>query len=750
MKKYLILWVVILTMSHNLFAQERISNLITPVSYFVNHLKPLSMLSDSLNIYKQASIIGISGIGKTQLVRMYAYENKNNYDLIWFFDCNLDLNMEFLKLAMALNKFARANIPEDSVTAKSEVMNYLANQSKWLLVFDNLKINQNKKVQDLINWEHNGNVIFCSQDSAILPSAIAITAFNKDDTIILANNILENQDQTSAEFLASEFNGYPILIVQGAQLLNKVQGLDKEEYKKKIHESADKIKLNISLAIKELSPTAARLLHKIALINNQNFSKQLLSVITDNPDTLSDDIYQISKFMLISNTDHDESNPVFEMHDVIAQKILEINGDRSNESCLENIIDKLTKSIPESVVKGRVFRSGKTIKENIEIIVKNEAKYNINIYKILGLKLHLIIQYVGSLDYYNAEKLIEWFNKNDSNGSFKLLLMNNDEKSKYATYLGLIGAYHRKRSENRKAIEYYLRAKEIFDSVKYYENWKCDILYQLAMSQVLLGRIEEGKRNISAMEKMYNDGVVERADKATLYFVTANLFFAQGKYNEALEQINSTMDTCIKSGMDKNDLLLTHIYLLKAELLNSIGKYNEAYAQAQQLYDMQKPVKKKNHEVFARIYTQTSKSELGIGMVAEGHKHINSAIDILLADESRNPKNVDYSEDPDLAAAYVTQGDIFFAQDRLKEAIDSYMDAQKIYFYLYKDDRKNVAHVSYLYTQGAKASCLAKDLYHYQCFGRFQVREFGAEHPNTTNMLKYCNNYNMDLWQGDN
>lgn len=28
------------------------------------------------------------------------------------------------------------------------------------------------------------------------------------------------------------FSGYPILIVQGAQLLNKVKGLDKEEYKK--------------------------------------------------------------------------------------------------------------------------------------------------------------------------------------------------------------------------------------------------------------------------------------------------------------------------------------------------------------------------------------------------------------------------------------------------------------------------------------------------------------------------------------
>jgi len=181
-------------MSHNSFAYERITNLITPVSYFVNHIKQLNSLKNNLSKYRQVSIVGLSGMGKTQIARMYAYENKSNYNIIWFFDCNLDLNNEFLKLAKTLNKLMKANISEDTMLAKQEVMNYLTHQNKWLLVFDNLKVNDNKRIQDLVNWEHNGNVIFCSQDSEMLPHTIEMTAFNKEDAVTLASNLLKSKD----------------------------------------------------------------------------------------------------------------------------------------------------------------------------------------------------------------------------------------------------------------------------------------------------------------------------------------------------------------------------------------------------------------------------------------------------------------------------------------------------------------------------------------------------------------------------
>ncbi|WP_187145885.1 hypothetical protein [Rickettsia massiliae] len=49
------------------------------------------------------------------------------------------------------------------------------------------------------------------------------------------------------------------------------------------------------------------------------------------------------------------------MHDVIAEKILQINGDKGNKEYLERSVTNLLNSIPKSLVKGRIFRNAKTI-----------------------------------------------------------------------------------------------------------------------------------------------------------------------------------------------------------------------------------------------------------------------------------------------------------------------------------------------------------------------------------------------------
>ncbi|MCC8371191.1 MAG: tetratricopeptide repeat protein [Rickettsia endosymbiont of Pseudomimeciton antennatum] len=747
MNKYFII-LILLILPHNSFAQQQISNFVTPVTYFVNHIQQLNLLKNNLIKHRQASIIGTSGMGETQLARMYSYENKNNYKLIWFIDCNLDINQELLKLAKEINSSAKSNlISEDIRLVRKEVMSYLSSQEKWLLVFDNLKISENKKVQEFVDWEHNGHVIFCSQDSEMLSNITKMTAFEKDDVITLANNILENNDPKVVKFLSKEFAGYPILIVQGTQLLNNVQGLDRAEYKREIQQSTDKIKLNIILAINELKPSAKKLLNKIALINNQGFSKELLKIITDDQSTINDDIYQLSKFALISNIDSHETNPVFEMHDVIAQKIAEINGNSNNKAYLEDIVTKLVGCVPKSGIKARIFRSAKTISENFEVILKNSEKYNLNIYKIMELNLQLMLQYYSSLNYYDVEKKVNWFNKVDQEGKFKLWLMNNDEKCAYARYIQAIGTYHRGCSNYRIAMKYSIRAKEIFDNMKFF-RWT--LFYALAICNSSLGQIQEAEKNIQIIEKMFNEGLIDKSEISYIHSAKAKLLFMQGKYTESLEQINKTIETSIKNGMSPDDLFLIGHYIVKIEILNYLKEYQKAYVQVERLYNLCKPSKKETHEIFGYIFIQMARSELGLGKLEQASDHVNKAISIFLSDEFRNPKDADYSEDPDLAASYVAQGDILFAQNKIKEAIESYNKAYTIYHYLYKDNRKNVAQVSYLYSQGAKAACTAKDLHSYKFFGKPQVKEFGVEHSNTVSMFEYCKQYDMDLWAKEN
>ena len=736
-----IIFVLILIFNNSSFASNKVSNLISPVSYFINHIKQFQLLDNNLKKHKNASLVGVSGIGKTQLARMYAYENKYNYDIIWFFDCNLDVNGEFLKLARQLNKVFKANISEDTGIAKSEVIDYLKHQDKWLLIFDNLKINENKKVQDLIDWEHNGNVIFCSQDKDRLLHSIEMTNFNKNDSITLANNILENVTKQQAEFLATSFNGYPILIVQAGQLLNQTKGLDLETYKKKILQSADKIKINITLAIKELNPSAVNLLYKIALTNNQAFSKDLLTYIADDKASLDDDIYQISKFALIANIDSNNENPIFEMHDIIAQKILEINGDKKDKEVLEKLIDNLLLATPNTIAEFHVFRSGKTIFENFKVISKYTEKYKVNLLKAMSLNLYLLTQYNNYSDYNGAEELVLWFNQHDNAKNFKSFLMNNDERARYADFLQSIARYYRNRhADFAKSVQYCIKSKDIYENVEGYEEQRADLFYQLALNELKVGNITNAEKYVLKLKG---------SPVTFINNVEAILFYLKGEYNLALDRLN----TLIKIRLNKikyDDLVLTANYILRVQILNSLNEYKEAYGQALQLYKMHKPTKKEDHLIFGRIYVQMARSELGLGNLDKASDHINKAIAILLTNENKEDKGAKFSENPDLAGGYVVRGDIYSILGEYDKAIKSYREAQGIYLYLYKDNIKNIAQVSYLYTKGAKAACKIKDLYHYKCFGEPQVKEFGKEHPNTIAMFEYCKDYNMDLWQEEN
>lgn len=735
----IVLWLI---MTNKVYAENKIHNLVEPVSYFVNHFKTLRELKANLSKYKKSSLVGMSGIGKTQVARTYAYDQKDEYSIIWFFDCNLDIDSQFVKLAKIINEKRHINLSIAPSSSREEVMKYLENKDNWLLVFDNLKVGDNKKVMHFSDWENNGHVVFCSQESEGLSNIIEILKFEERDTKTLAQNILQNSDEDVVRFLQETFQGYPILVVQGAQLLNHVKGLDKETYKKKIYQSSDKIRANILLASEKLSKTSRDLLDKIALINNQSFSRLVLEIITDNPNTLDEDIYELTKLAMISNIEWDNNSPIFEMHDVLVNNIQDINGENKNLKLLESITKKFTGAIPKNVVESQVFRARKTVFENLQILEKNSAKYKISPLALMELKLHLLTQYINNFDLNSSRTLVEWFANLISEDKLKLTNMSEYEKGVYARYLGIVGWYYRKILDFYKAIDYFDESLKICKGVKGLEAFECNAYFGLSITYISLGRVKETEISLASMEKMFSENLVPKSDLGTLYSAKARLYFVQGDYKKSLDYVIKTISRYIANGDKTNDLLFSELYLMRAEIFTSLGKYNDAIKQLEHLLEMHKA--SKNKTIFARIYTQFARSTLGLKQIDAAEDYIQKALEIL--DSRIGTKEQNPALDPHLALLLKVRGDVLFVKGVNNDPIDSYRDAQYIYFYLYKDNRKYVAEVSELYLAGAKASCRAKDLYHYKCFGEPQIKEFGRDHPNSIAMLEYCEKYDMNLW----
>jgi len=749
MKKYLLVACLFISFNANSLASVQVSNMIVPVTYFVDHVAEIKLLKNHLTSHRKVSIVGLSGMGKTQLARMYAYEHKAVYKLIWFFDCNLDQNEEFLKLANAINKVEKNSlIAEDLLSVKKQVINYLSTQNNWLLVFDNLKVNDNSKILEFVEWDNNGHIIFCSQNNEKLPHVIMAKTVNKTDSIALVKKILDEDEQSFIEFLSEEFKGYPVLIVQGAQLINAIKGLDKKEYAIKIDQLEDKIKFNLELAKKELTVSANKLLHTIALINNQKFSKTLLRFLIRDTSSFDDDIYQLQKLGLISNVDSSRHNPMFEMHDIIAEKILQINGDNKNRELVEGILDMLAEAIPDDIISGHLLISEPTIRENLEVIFVNADRYKSTIKKIMRLNTILFRDYINTLDYYNSQRKVNWFKTREKRGDFNTLLIDNENKVDYAEFLLLIGAYYkRSNADDRTSLRYYEEAKKVIDTGTGYELISCNIYYNLALSYIATGDLVAARDKIQIMEKMYSEGLIEKKYVLYIHRAKSRLHMAQGEFSIALDQSNKAIDAFIENGVSETDLLLTNAYLTKSSILTSLAYYKKSLIQIKILQKMYKSVYSSNHEIFGRIAVQMARIKYGEKDFNSALEHSNKAITIFLNDKSRVAENSVYKIDIDLAEAYSIHGDTLVGLNKLEDAIVAYREAHNIYLHLYKDKISNIMPISYLYTQGAKASCKKKDLYHYKSFGEAQIRDFGINHFNTINMLKYCEQYKMNLWQ---
>lgn len=723
-------------MLSNCASAAEVSNLVNPVNYHVNHVNELDKIDETLQLYRKVSLVGISGIGKTQLARKYACKNAGNYNIIWFFDCNSSLDYQYVLLAKEINRKMgeeKVRISEEIDNAQKSIMQYFAARNDYLLVFDNLKINQNKKIKNIINWEHNGHIILCSQDSSNLKQVINIPYLKEEESINLVRSVGPNIPNDLIKSLVSNSEGYPIALARSAIFLDENIYITSDEYNTYFKKTKNNMDTYMDIVINKISGSSRELLYTIALLNNKRISKSLMKEVS-NEETFIEDLISLNRYNLISLIESKGENKIFEMHDKIKSTILKREPKKVINQYLSNIIDKINKLMPEGKdAKQALVVNDNTLLENLETLLENAEKYDVALSKILELRKNLMSIYLG-MAASRCQELTEWFFHNETNlcGS----RTTKTQKAVCGEYLTLIGIYNYfVKVDYILAMNHFKKAEKFIDSLKGYPELKYLIYSQLA--QVYLHR---GERPLTKLYVSKSEAIEEKYpnrnyDAHLLPYIKTRSFMFDGNYQEALKVVNGVMELIKHQPIDYYN---GNVYVVKASIQNSLGEFKKSYDVLKKIYDMEikNILSGEAGGIRLKVVIELSRAELGLGKLEKALYHANQAVEIYIKDSHRDNSNLYTSDDIELAEAFVVQGDALAELGKLKNAIDAYSQAEVIFFNHYKEYMANLDEISALYKKAVIVSQKLGDNYLFNKFKKRHLDKFGLDHYRSKELLE--------------
>jgi len=183
---------------------------------FIGRERLLEDLHNSLTSGKHfviVAVIGLGGVGKTQLALEYSYRHMEDYKVIWWVQSGdrTILAANYASLSSSLN-LPEKDDPEQEVIIKA-VRNWLAQNGDWLLVFDNVQ--RPEDLVDYMPWTDTGHVIVTSRNQnweGRADKILLVDVFHRDESTQFFRNRITLEDD--AETLAAMLGDYPLALEQ--------------------------------------------------------------------------------------------------------------------------------------------------------------------------------------------------------------------------------------------------------------------------------------------------------------------------------------------------------------------------------------------------------------------------------------------------------------------------------------------------------------------------------------------------------
>ncbi|NLU71966.1 tetratricopeptide repeat protein [Streptomyces sp. HNM0575] len=194
-------------------------------------------LTDSRPGAAACTLVGMSGIGKTQIAAEYAHRFSPDYDVVWWInsDQRNTLRERFGELAVELDRTESFELGE-RIRAAREALHRGRPYGRWLLVFDGW--DETEEASQYLPQGGTGHVLITSRNRSWgeVTDVIDVTGFRRAESTGYLMRRAPHVGAAQAEQIAGEFNDVPLQMAQAAAWLGESK-MDPGEYLRMVRRS---------------------------------------------------------------------------------------------------------------------------------------------------------------------------------------------------------------------------------------------------------------------------------------------------------------------------------------------------------------------------------------------------------------------------------------------------------------------------------------------------------------------------------